>query len=127
MIHKVMDYSFSRLQKFRSSLVYGRFRWFLLPTGPQTVPALADTKPTTKSATVEQAAGGRLGVPGAYVAYLSSLGVCRSRGRSLEFTTGGWFHMHQYIAHGRHVPADLLSNPLGNSVRLTHGNKRIHF
>ena len=38
MIHKVMDYSFSRLRKIGSLLVYDRFRSLLLPTGPQSVP-----------------------------------------------------------------------------------------
>ena len=54
MIHKVMDYSFSRLRKFGSLLVYDRFRSFLLLTGSQSVPTLADTNPAAKSATVGQ-------------------------------------------------------------------------
>ena len=39
MILRLMDYSFSCLRRFAFSLAYDRFRWFLLPTGPQSVPA----------------------------------------------------------------------------------------
>jgi hypothetical protein len=58
MILRLMDYSFSRLRKFGSSLVYDRFRWFLLPTGPQSVPEffMHGSGPATKSAALEREA-----------------------------------------------------------------------